>query len=123
MLPQFLAAHSLSSPESEPESTPTAETAALRISVPVGQIAKSMLFKGRVTREQNSWIRLSRPAGSAFYIAQNTFHNRKIIFDNFYNFRYISGREESLPVTAKMRVSFSSVPPVPENTARRNCSI
>jgi prolyl-tRNA editing enzyme YbaK/EbsC (Cys-tRNA(Pro) deacylase) len=33
--------------EYEPGSTPTAEAAAQRIGVPVGQIAKSMLFKGK----------------------------------------------------------------------------
>lgn len=49
---QFLAAHSLSPLEFEPGSTPTAETAALRISVPVGQIAKSMPFKGNQRAEQ-----------------------------------------------------------------------
>jgi prolyl-tRNA editing enzyme YbaK/EbsC (Cys-tRNA(Pro) deacylase) len=43
----FLAAHGLSALEFEPGSTPTAETAADRIGVPVGQIAKSMLFKGK----------------------------------------------------------------------------
>ncbi len=43
----FLAAHDLSALEFEPGSTPTAETAAARIGVPVGQIAKSMLFKGK----------------------------------------------------------------------------
>jgi prolyl-tRNA editing enzyme YbaK/EbsC (Cys-tRNA(Pro) deacylase) len=44
---EFLAAHSLAALEFEPGSTPTAETAAERIGVPVGQIAKSMLFKGK----------------------------------------------------------------------------
>lgn len=43
----FLAAHGLTALEFEPGSTPTAETAAARIGVPVGQIAKSMLFKGK----------------------------------------------------------------------------
>lgn len=43
----FLAAHGLAPLEFEPGSTPTAETAAARIGVPVGQIAKSMLFKGK----------------------------------------------------------------------------
>jgi prolyl-tRNA editing enzyme YbaK/EbsC (Cys-tRNA(Pro) deacylase) len=43
----FLARHDLSALEFEPGSTPTAETAAARIGVPVGQIAKSMLFKGK----------------------------------------------------------------------------
>jgi prolyl-tRNA editing enzyme YbaK/EbsC (Cys-tRNA(Pro) deacylase) len=43
----FLAAHQLTALEFEPGSTPTAETAAQRIGVPVGQIAKSMLFKGK----------------------------------------------------------------------------
>lgn len=43
----FLAAHGLHALEFEPGSTPTAETAAERIGVPVGQIAKSMLFKGK----------------------------------------------------------------------------
>lgn len=43
----FLAAHGLAALEFEPGSTPTAETAAARIGVPVGQIAKSMLFKGK----------------------------------------------------------------------------
>jgi len=44
---RFLAAHGLSPLEFEPGSTPTAEAAAARIGVPVGQIAKSMLFKGK----------------------------------------------------------------------------
>ena len=44
---EFLAAHGLAALEFEPGSTPTAETAAARIGVPVGQIAKSMLFKGK----------------------------------------------------------------------------
>lgn len=43
----FLAACGLAALEFEPGSTPTAETAAARIGVPVGQIAKSMLFKGK----------------------------------------------------------------------------
>ncbi len=43
----FLEVHGLSALEFEPGSTPTAETAAHRIGVPVGQIAKSMLFKGK----------------------------------------------------------------------------
>lgn len=43
----FLEAHGLSALEFEPGSTPTAETAAQRIGVPVGQIAKSILFKGK----------------------------------------------------------------------------
>lgn len=43
----FLQHHELSALEFEPGSTPTAETAAQRIGVPVGQIAKSMLFKGK----------------------------------------------------------------------------
>ena len=44
---ECLAAHGLTALEFEPGSTPTAETAAERIGVPVGQIAKSMLFKGK----------------------------------------------------------------------------
>lgn len=44
---EFLVIHSLTALEFEPGSTPTAETAAERIGVPVGQIAKSMLFKGK----------------------------------------------------------------------------
>ena len=43
----FLEIHSLTALEFEPGSTPTAETAALRIGVRVGQIAKSILFKGK----------------------------------------------------------------------------
>ncbi|WP_459947518.1 YbaK/EbsC family protein [Desulfocastanea catecholica] len=43
----FLKIHHLSVLEFEPGSTPTAETAAQRIGVPVGQIAKSILFKGK----------------------------------------------------------------------------
>jgi len=39
--------HGLNALEFEPGSTPTAEAAARRIGVPVGQIAKSMLFKGK----------------------------------------------------------------------------
>ncbi len=43
----FLKNHDLSALEFEPGSTPTAETAAQRLGVPVGQIAKSILFKGK----------------------------------------------------------------------------
>jgi len=43
----FLEKHGLSALEFEPGSTPTAEKAAQRIGVPVGQIAKSLLFKGK----------------------------------------------------------------------------
>jgi prolyl-tRNA editing enzyme YbaK/EbsC (Cys-tRNA(Pro) deacylase) len=43
----FLDSHDLSVLEFEPGSTPTAEKAAQRIGVPVGQIAKSILFKGK----------------------------------------------------------------------------
>ncbi len=43
----FLKSHDLSALEFEPGSTPTAETAAQRIGVPVGRIAKSILFKGK----------------------------------------------------------------------------
>jgi prolyl-tRNA editing enzyme YbaK/EbsC (Cys-tRNA(Pro) deacylase) len=43
----FIESHDLSALEFEPGSTPTAETAAQRIGVPVGQIAKSILFKGK----------------------------------------------------------------------------
>lgn len=43
----FLESHGLCALEFEPGSTPTAETAAKRIGVPVGQIAKSILFKGK----------------------------------------------------------------------------
>lgn len=43
----FLESHALSALEFEPGSTPTAETAAQRIGVPVGRIAKSILFKGK----------------------------------------------------------------------------
>ena len=43
----FLDSHDLSALEFEPGSTPTAEKAAQRIGVPVGQIAKSILFKGK----------------------------------------------------------------------------
>ena len=43
----FLDRHDLSALEFEPGSTPTAEKAAQRIGVPVGQIAKSILFKGK----------------------------------------------------------------------------
>ena len=46
----FLEDHALSALEFEPGSTPTAETAAQRIGVPVGQIAKSILFKGKDDR-------------------------------------------------------------------------
>lgn len=46
----FLAEHELTALEFEPGSTPTAEKAARRIGVPVGQIAKSILFKGRDDR-------------------------------------------------------------------------
>jgi prolyl-tRNA editing enzyme YbaK/EbsC (Cys-tRNA(Pro) deacylase) len=44
---EFLRNHQLTALEFEPGSTPTAETAAQRIGVPVGRIAKSMLFKGK----------------------------------------------------------------------------
>jgi prolyl-tRNA editing enzyme YbaK/EbsC (Cys-tRNA(Pro) deacylase) len=43
----FLKKHNLSALEFEPGSTPTAETAAQRIGVSVGRIAKSILFKGK----------------------------------------------------------------------------
>lgn len=43
----FLESHELSALEFEPGSTPTAEAAAQRIGVPVGRIAKSILFKGK----------------------------------------------------------------------------
>ena len=43
----FLENHNLAALEFEPGSTPTAEMAAQRIGVPVGQIAKSILFKGK----------------------------------------------------------------------------
>ncbi len=43
----FLENHNLTALEFEPGSTPTAEKAAQRIGVPVGQIAKSILFKGK----------------------------------------------------------------------------
>lgn len=43
----FLDSHDLSALEFEPGSTPTAAKAAQRIGVPVGQIAKSILFKGK----------------------------------------------------------------------------
>lgn len=46
----FLESHNLNALEFEPGSTPTAETAAQRIGVPVGQIAKSILFKGKDDR-------------------------------------------------------------------------
>jgi len=44
---EFLTRHNLTALEFEPGSTPTAEMAARRIGVPVGQIAKSILFKGK----------------------------------------------------------------------------
>ncbi|TVT51582.1 MAG: YbaK/EbsC family protein, partial [Sedimenticola thiotaurini] len=44
---EILEAHGLSALEFEPGSTPTSELAAARIGVTVGQIAKSMLFKGK----------------------------------------------------------------------------
>lgn len=44
---EFLERHDLAALEFEPGSTPTAESAAQRIGVPVGQIAKSILFKGK----------------------------------------------------------------------------
>lgn len=44
---EFLKRHDLTALEFEPGSTPTAEAAARRIGVPVGQIAKSILFKGK----------------------------------------------------------------------------
>jgi prolyl-tRNA editing enzyme YbaK/EbsC (Cys-tRNA(Pro) deacylase) len=43
----FLENYDLTALEFEPGSTPTAETAAQRICAPVGQIAKSILFKGK----------------------------------------------------------------------------
>lgn len=43
----FLKQHQLTALEFEPGSTPTAELAAQRLGVPVGQIAKSILFKGK----------------------------------------------------------------------------
>ena len=43
----FLERYDLSALEFEPGSTPTAELAAQRIGVPVGQIAKSILFRGK----------------------------------------------------------------------------
>jgi prolyl-tRNA editing enzyme YbaK/EbsC (Cys-tRNA(Pro) deacylase) len=46
----FLESHDLLALEFEPGSTPTAESAAQRIGVPVGQIAKSILFKGKDDR-------------------------------------------------------------------------
>lgn len=46
----FLAHHHLNALEFESGSTPTAEKAAQRIGVPVGQIAKSILFKGKDDR-------------------------------------------------------------------------
>jgi len=45
-----LDAHGLKALEFESGSTPTAETAATRIGVEVGQIAKSLLFRGSVGR-------------------------------------------------------------------------
>jgi prolyl-tRNA editing enzyme YbaK/EbsC (Cys-tRNA(Pro) deacylase) len=44
---KFLEKNNLTALEFEPGSTPTADTAAQRIGVPVGQIAKSILFKGK----------------------------------------------------------------------------
>lgn len=44
---KFLETYNLSALEFEPGSTPTAEAAAQRLGVPVGQIAKSILFKGK----------------------------------------------------------------------------
>jgi prolyl-tRNA editing enzyme YbaK/EbsC (Cys-tRNA(Pro) deacylase) len=44
---QILNSHGLSALEFEPGSAPTSELAAARIGVAVGQIAKSMLFKGK----------------------------------------------------------------------------
>ena len=44
---EFLEKHNLQPLEFEPGSTPTAESAGKRIGVPVGQIAKSILFKGK----------------------------------------------------------------------------
>ncbi len=44
---EILDAEGLSALEFEPGSTPTSELAAARIGVTVGQIAKSMLFKGK----------------------------------------------------------------------------
>ncbi len=44
---RILAAHGLSEIEFEPGSTPTSEMAAARLGVAVGQIAKSMLLKGK----------------------------------------------------------------------------
>jgi prolyl-tRNA editing enzyme YbaK/EbsC (Cys-tRNA(Pro) deacylase) len=44
---EILDAHGLAALEFEPGSTPTSELAAARIGVLVGQIAKSMLFKGK----------------------------------------------------------------------------
>ncbi|WP_428624051.1 YbaK/EbsC family protein [Sedimenticola sp.] len=43
----ILKTHGLTALEFEPGSTPTSELAAARIGVAVGQIAKSMLFKGK----------------------------------------------------------------------------
>ncbi len=47
---RVLDAHGLKALEFESGSTPTAETAAARIGVEVGQIAKSLLFKGSAGR-------------------------------------------------------------------------
>ena len=44
---EFLKKHDLTPLEFEPGSTPTAQAAAQKIGVPVGQIAKSILFKGK----------------------------------------------------------------------------
>lgn len=44
---EFLVEHGLHALQFEPGSTPTAVTAARKIGVPVGQIAKSILFKGK----------------------------------------------------------------------------
>jgi len=44
---EILEAHGLNALEFEPGSTPTSELAAAKIGVEVGQIAKSMLFKGK----------------------------------------------------------------------------
>jgi prolyl-tRNA editing enzyme YbaK/EbsC (Cys-tRNA(Pro) deacylase) len=44
---KVLESHNLKALEFEPGSTPTAETAAARIGVETGQIAKSILFKGK----------------------------------------------------------------------------
>ncbi len=47
---KILDRHNLKALEFEPGSTPTAETAAQRIGVQTGQIAKSLLFKGKSGR-------------------------------------------------------------------------